>query len=55
MLWSESRQIAMKVESVKEGGTVRRLVTVQLKPVAAKAPWDLLAGYAQNRYDDFMD
>ena len=55
VLWSESRQLAMKVESVRDDGTVRRLVTVQLKPVAAKAPWDLLAGYAQKRYDDFMD
>jgi len=55
VLWSESRQLAMKVESVRDDGSVRRLVTVQLKPVAAKAPWDQLAGYAQKRYDDFMD
>lgn len=56
VLWSEPRQLAMKVESRRDDGSVRRTVSVQLQPSSARtAPWDQLGGYAQKRYDDFMD
>lgn len=58
VLWSQSRQLALKVESQRDDGSVRRVVSVKLLPDVAggsAAPWEALAGYAQKRYDDFMD
>jgi len=57
VLWSESRQLALKVESQREDGSVRRVVSVQLLPTVPghAVPWGGLAGYTQKRYDDFMD
>lgn len=56
VLWWEQRQLALKVESRRDDGSVRRTVSVQLKPAVAGAlPWDQLGGYTQKRYDDFMD
>lgn len=58
VLWSPSRQLALKVESQRDDGSIRRVVNVKLLPDVAggpPAPWESLAGYAQKRYDDFMD
>ena len=56
MLWSVDRRIALRVESVRLDGSVRRVVTVEpTKPGSAGAPWADTAAYAQKEYDDFMD
>ena len=57
VLWSESRQLAMRVESQRDDGSIRRVVAVQLQPVVAgrPAPWSQLASYTSKNYDDFMD
>ena len=57
VLWSESRQLALRVESQRDDGSVRRIVTARLLPAATgePAPWHRLADYAHKNYDDFMD
>jgi hypothetical protein len=55
VLWSESKQIALRVESQRDDGSVRRVVTVKLQPAAARAPWRELTDYTPKHYDDFMD
>ena len=57
VLWSASRQFAMRVESTRDDGSVQRRVTVQLLPAtpAKPAPWSQLSDYAPKQYDDFMD
>ena len=54
VLWSASRQLALRVESTRDDGSVQRLVTVQLLP-AKLAPWSQLTEYTPKQYDDFMD
>ena len=56
VLWSADRRIALRVESARLDGSVRRVVTVEpAKPGSAGAPWADTAAYAQKEYDDFMD
>ena len=56
VLWSVDRRIALRVESARLDGSVRRVVTVEpAKPGSAGAPWADTAAYAQKEYDDFMD
>ena len=57
VLWSASRQLAMRVESTRDDGSVQRRVTVQLLPatLAKPAPWSQLTEYTPKQYDDFMD
>ncbi len=55
VLWSEARQLAMRVESQRDDGSVRRVVSVRLMPAAAALPWAGLQGFAAKHYDDFMD
>jgi hypothetical protein len=57
VLWSESRQLALRVESQRDDGSVHRIVTVKLLPAIAgqPAPWSRLADHTQKNYDDFMD
>ena len=57
VLWSATRQLAMRIESSRHDGSVRRIVTVQLQPAAAASqlPWRHLADYTPKNYDDFMD
>ena len=57
VLWSASKQLAMRVESRRDDGSVQRRVSVQLLPVtpAKPAPWSQLADYTPKQYDDFMD
>lgn len=57
VLWSTANRLAMKVESQRDDGSVRRVVSVQIQPSrnAQAAPWGQLGDYVQKRYDDFMD
>ena len=57
VLWSASRQLALRVESTRDDGSVQRRVTVQWLPAAPArpAPWSQLTDYAPKQYDDFMD
>ena len=55
--WSESLQVALRVESQRDDGSTRRVVSiVPTRAVAANAlPWNALAGFGEKDYDDFMD
>ena len=57
LLWSAPGQLALRVESTRDDGSVQRRVTVQLLPAAPAmpAPWSQLADYTPKQYDDFMD
>ncbi|CAN5387379.1 hypothetical protein BH10PSE17_BH10PSE17_31380 [soil metagenome] len=55
VLWSESRQLALRVESRRDDGAAERKVSVRTVAAGAKAPWQQLQGYEQKRYDDFGD
>lgn len=57
VLWSASRQLAMRVESSRDDGSVQRRVSVQWLPTAPGklAPWSRLTEYTLKQYDDFMD
>ena len=54
VLWSASKQVALRIESRRDDGGARRVVTAV--PVAARGlPWQGVEAYAQKEYDDFMD
>lgn len=57
VLWSDSREVALRIESARDDGSFRRTVSVALQPVASgqPLPWRNLASYTQKEYDDFMD
>jgi hypothetical protein len=57
VLWSDTMQLALRVESRREDGSFSRQVRVDLKPRAADTapPWAATSSYAQKQYDDFMD
>ena len=57
VLWSASKQLAMRVESRRDDGSVQRIVSVQLLPAAPgkPVPWSQLTDYTPKQYDDFMD
>ena len=57
VLWSENRQLALRVQSQRDDGSVQHTVTVRLLPPGAGqiAPWQALAGCTPTRYDEFMD
>ena len=55
VLWSEARQVALRVESQRGDGSLRRVVSVEPVAPARTLPWRDLASYAQKDYDDFMD
>ncbi len=55
VLWSDARQLAMRVESQRDDGSVKRVVSVRMVPAAAALPWSGLQGFAAKHYDDFMD
>lgn len=55
VLWSEARQIALRVESERDDRSMRRVVVVQPQVTAKVTPWSALGGYTPKHYDDFMD
>ena len=55
VLWSEARQVALRVESQSKDGSFRRIVSVELAAAGGTMPWEAVSGYAQKEYDDFMD
>jgi hypothetical protein len=57
VLWSDRRQVALRIESAREDGSFRRTVTVTPAPAkaAGSLPWLGVAGWEQKEYDDFMD
>ena len=57
VLWAEDKQIALRTESQRDDGGVRRVVTVRLQPAtpAQALPWSHLAAYETRNYGDFMD
>ncbi|MEX8496137.1 hypothetical protein [Sphaerotilus sp.] len=58
VLWSDAAQLALRVESQRDDGTLQRKVTVRLLPASATRgalPWQSLAGYIPKSYDEFMD
>lgn len=57
VLWSQDKQMALRVQSRREDGSVLRTVTVRLLPAAGPQalPWQALGGYTAMRYDEFMD
>ena len=61
VLWSDAKQLAMKVESQRDDGSIRRVVSLRLLPASssrstnAAPPWQAVGGFTQKNYDDFMD
>jgi hypothetical protein len=57
VLWSEAQQVALRVESKRDDGSMLRVVSVvPAKAVAASdLPWNGIGAYTQKEYDDFMD
>jgi hypothetical protein len=54
VLWSDAQQLALRVESQRDDGSVRRVVSVT-RAAPGDLPWSGIAGYTQKEYDDFMD
>ena len=57
VLWSQAKQIALKIESGTRDRSVYRSTTVKLLPLTptASLPWVNLVKLIQHEYDDFMD
>jgi hypothetical protein len=55
VLWSEARQVALRVESQRSDGSFRRVVSVEPVAPTGGLPWKDLATFTQKEYDDFMD
>lgn len=55
VLWSDSRAVALRIESTRDDGSFSRRVTVAPSASAAALPWSDIASYTQKEYDDFMD
>ena len=53
--WSEVRQLPVQLESQRDDGSIRRVVTITPATPAKALPWAGLADYTQKEYDDFMD
>lgn len=54
--WSDAWQLPLRLESQRDDGSVRRVVTVTPSVPAAAAPWNAIdARYVQKEYDDFLD
>src|SRR2546427_21811 len=51
VLWSEARQVALRVESQRGDGSLRRVVSVEPVAPASTLPWKDLASYTQKEYD----
>jgi hypothetical protein len=57
VLWLPSMQIALRVESGRDDGSVSRVTSVELLPSAAErpAPWLTAAAFEQKSYEDYLD
>ncbi len=59
VLWSDSRAVALRIESRRDDGSFSRRVTVAVAvaPSASVAapPWSDIASYTRKEYDDFVD
>lgn len=57
VLWSDEQQLALRVESRRDDGTIERKVSVKLVPPrpGQAVPWQALAGYTPKHYDEYMD
>lgn len=56
VLWDESRQIPLTIESGDKAATFYRRVDVNVRPsLSARLPWLRLNGYAQKEFSDYLD
>lgn len=55
VLWSQAKQVALRVESRKVDGTFSRTVTVTPSTRGGTLPWAVLAKYEKKDYDDYQD
>jgi hypothetical protein len=55
VLWSESRQVALRIESSRDDGSSRRVVVLTPSSPAGRKPWAGIGQYEQKTYDDFLD
>lgn len=53
--WSEAQQLPVQMESQRDDGSIRRVVSIAPSAPARSLPWAGLADYTQKEYDDFMD
>jgi hypothetical protein len=53
--WSAAQQLPSRLESQRDDGSVRRVVSVQTRAPSATLPWAALGEFTQKDYDDFMD
>lgn len=57
VLWSETLQVALRIESRRDDGSASRSVALQPGPAtpANRLPWLALERWTQREYDDFLD
>jgi hypothetical protein len=57
VLWSDRHQVALRIESSRDDGSFRRVVTVAPARgnASGRPPWLGIEGWTQKEYDDFMD
>lgn len=55
VLWSETRQLPLVVESGTQNGSSWSRLTVKPQALPATLPWTQLAGYRQKSYMDLLD
>jgi hypothetical protein len=53
--WSEAQQLPTQLESQRDDGSIRRIVSITSSAPSKSLPWTALADYTQKEYDDFMD
>lgn len=65
VLWSDALQLALRIDSRRDDGSLTRSVRVELAAPASGAsaapalpqawPWQQLSGYERRRYDEYLD
>jgi hypothetical protein len=55
VLWSEARQVALRIESSRDDGSSRRVVVLTPSSPGARKPWTGIEQFEQKTYDDFLD
>jgi hypothetical protein len=53
--WSEAQQLPRQLESQRDDGSIRRIVSITPSAPSKSLPWMGLTDYTQKEYDDFMD